>query len=95
MAMRHFYSKDQNGVFLTFNDVRKVGDTDSIPFYFEQMVMDDPEVFHFVEGVLPSVAPKKSYGFTPIELQNLEGYLVDNKEIIYELAYEYANGQRH
>jgi hypothetical protein len=94
MAMRHFYSKDHNGVYLTFNDVRKVGDTDTIPFYFEQMVLDDPEVFHYAEGMLPAIVPEKSYGFTPVEIQNLEVYLADNKEIIYELAYEYASGQR-
>ncbi|MDR1082705.1 MAG: hypothetical protein LBL27_02410 [Coriobacteriales bacterium] len=94
MAMKHFFSKDNNGVCLTFNDVRKVGDSDSIPFYFEQMVMDDSEVFHYAEGMLPSVIPTRTYGFTPIELQFLEGYLTDNCEIIYELAYEYANGLR-
>ncbi|MDR0500601.1 MAG: hypothetical protein LBG97_05075 [Coriobacteriales bacterium] len=94
MAMKHFYSKDHNGVYLTFNDVRKVNDIDSIPFYFELMVPDDPEVFHYAEGMLPAIVPQKTYGFTPLEIQNLEGYLADNKDIIYELAYEYANGQR-
>jgi hypothetical protein len=94
MAMKHFYSKDYNGVCLTFNDVRNVNDTDSIPYYFELLVPDDPEVFHYAEGMLPAIAPQKSYGFTPLEIQNLEGYLVDNKDIIYELAYEYASGQR-
>jgi hypothetical protein len=94
MVMRHFFSKDSNGVCLTFNDMRKVNDADSIPFYFEQLAMDDPEVFHYAEGTLPSIVPTKTYGFTLMELQALEGYLADNREIIYELAYEYADGTR-
>ncbi|MDR1013939.1 MAG: hypothetical protein LBL86_03040 [Coriobacteriales bacterium] len=89
--MRYFFSEDRFGNMVTFNDVQSVGGAERIPVYVEQMRIGDArEPFNYAEGYLPEARFTRTFGFSPSELEKLQGYLLRNSDLLFEIARERA-----
>jgi hypothetical protein len=87
--MRYFFSEDRFGNIVTFNDIQMVDAAERIPVYVEQMRLGDArEPFNYAEGYLPEAHFTKTFGFSPSELEELQGYLLRNSELFFEIARE-------
>jgi hypothetical protein len=86
MAMKHFYSEDNEGIVVTFNDIRKKDGIEAIPFYIEQMTVGEREPFNYAQGTLPFFRFEKANGFSSEQLADLMDYIKQNAVLIYDLA---------
>lgn len=86
--MKNYYSTMDN-IVLTFSNIEKVNEFDSITVLFERA---NKNGFDFVEGKLPNNIFYKSYGFSEDELMELENYLLRNSFLIWEIAREQRGG---
>jgi len=82
--MKNYYST-MDDIVLTFSNIEKVNEFDSITVLFERT---NKNGFDFAEGKLPNNIFYKSYGFSEDELMDLENYLLRNSFLIWEIARE-------
>lgn len=86
MAMKYFYSEDNEGIVVTFNDIRENDGIEAIPFYIEQMTTGKREPFNYAQGTLPFFRFEKTSGFSSEQLADLMDYIKQNAVLIYDLA---------
>ncbi|MCL2826450.1 MAG: hypothetical protein FWD72_03490 [Eggerthellaceae bacterium] len=89
--MRYVFSEDRFGIVVTFNDIITKGNKEIIPIYVEQARIGDArQPFNYAEATLPECAFTRSYGFSPSELDDLQSYILNNADLIYDYAREQA-----
>ena len=78
MEMR--YELMQRGdLTITFGDIEDTGLVERVPFYISRESGDA-----FAEGALPGCGIAKSYGFSEVELHDLERVMRNNMPIVYD-----------